>query len=93
MSYSVNAKASNKKEVLDLIRKAMDDVIGGQPEHTTDVPAVFETCKCFVDTVHLDADHDITVSASGSLSWPVAGQISSVSANINVNVVKREPSK
>lgn len=89
MSYSFSVKAATKAEAVQKIAEELAKVVQQQPEHAADTPHARNAAEAFVNTLHDDADQDVSVSVSGSLSWMAKGEFYGANLSVNASLTKR----
>ena len=90
MSYSFTARGKTKAEALAAVGAELDRVIIGQPIHAVDREPALAAVAAFVNVLPDNADKEVSVSVSGSLSWtgihPNSHVINQAQVNVNASL-------
>ena len=87
MSYSFAVSASTKDEAKQKVADEFAKVIENQPSHAADKDSAVAAAGAFIDLLtDVPADHHISVSMHGSLSWNSDAQDKFTSAIVGVSV-------
>lgn len=93
MSYSFSVQAATKAEAKEKIAKEWSNIVGQQSIHAADQKSAQAAAEAFVDALsEPDDTQQISVSASGSVSWypGVASQrITAVSGTVNASLATK----
>lgn len=68
MSFAVTARAATKAAALVDLRAKLGEVLRDQPAHSRDVPDVIIAAVQAVDNLADMTDHDVVISANGTLT-------------------------
>lgn len=94
MSYSFNAKAGSKTELLEAVKSKLAEVVASQPVHSRDEAQAAVTTEAVLGLIADPAEgEEVNAYVSGSLGWrgdvsnPEA--ITSASVNISVSITNK----
>lgn len=89
MSYSFSVRAADKESAKKAVADQLAEVVRQQPVHARDVELAQSNVDRAVDTLKDVPDHDVVVSAHGSI-YAVGDDVMSVNVSCNVYVAPRE---
>lgn len=90
MSYSFNARAATKAQVMEKVSAELEKIVAQQPIHSIDRWKAYETATEFLAMLPDEAgEKDFCVSVSGSLGWTEGNIVTSASVNVGASLVAK----
>ena len=90
MSYSFSVRAASKTAASAKVAEKLAEVVMNQSMHSKDQGAAQAAADAFIALVRDDADQDIVVSLSGSVSWNDASELSSANVCVGASLAAKE---